>query len=190
MSGREARALLVGEERRRRSGAASSTPCWLSVSSTSSPASTPRLPSKRPPVRTVSMCEPVITGASDGSRAGAGGDDVADRVDRHVEAEVAHPRRRRGRGPSRSASVSARRAQPRSPFGPCTAPISPSASMRAHSRSPSTRRSVHGAGVAAIVSDRSRTWRSRAAPSHERVRTAPSNSSSPRSAVAAVGSPM
>ena len=89
-----------------------------SVSITSRPASTPRLPSKRPPVRTVSMCEPVITGAASGSRPGPGGDDVADRVDRR--------RRARGRAstpttrsrPSRSASVSARRAQPRSPFGP------------------------------------------------------------------------
>ena len=34
------------------------------------------------------------------------------------QAEVAHPRRRRDRGPARSASVSASRAQPRSPFGP------------------------------------------------------------------------
>ena len=67
-------------------------PCCSSVSTTSRPASTPRLPSKRPPVRTVSMCEPVITGAARGIGSRPGGDDVADRVDRHVEPEVAHPR--------------------------------------------------------------------------------------------------
>ena len=39
------------------------TPAPASVSTTSSPASTPRLPSYRPPVRTVSMWEPVMTGA-------------------------------------------------------------------------------------------------------------------------------
>ena len=42
----------------------------INVSSTSSPASTPRLPSNRPPVRTVSMCEPVITTGRLGSRPG------------------------------------------------------------------------------------------------------------------------
>ena len=66
-------------------------PCVSSVSITSRPASTPRLPSKRPPVATVSMCDPVITGAASGSRPGPRGDDVADLVDRHGEAEVAHP---------------------------------------------------------------------------------------------------
>ena len=43
--GREAGALLVGEERRRRAGGAGSMPARSSVSITSSPASTPRLPS-------------------------------------------------------------------------------------------------------------------------------------------------
>ena len=66
-------------------------PCCSSVSTTSSPASTPRLPSKRPPVATVSMCEPHITGAASGSVPGRVGHDVADGVDRHVEPEVAHP---------------------------------------------------------------------------------------------------
>ena len=43
-----------------------------------------------PPVRTVSMWEPVITGGP-GRSAGPGGHHVADGVDGDVEAEVAHP---------------------------------------------------------------------------------------------------
>ncbi len=41
--------------------------CLARVSTISNPASTPRLPSNRPPVRTVSMCEPTITAAAVGS---------------------------------------------------------------------------------------------------------------------------
>ena len=67
------------------------TPCCSSVSTTSSPASTPRLPSKRPPVATVSMCEPHITGAAVGSVPGRVATTLPIGVDRHVEAEVAHP---------------------------------------------------------------------------------------------------
>ena len=72
-------------------GCTVATPCCSSVSITSSPASTPRLPSKRPPVATVSMCEPVITGAAAGSVPGrvATTLPMASIVD--VEAEVAHP---------------------------------------------------------------------------------------------------
>ena len=44
------------------SGRSSSTPLSMAVSITSSAASTPRLPSYLPPVATVSMCEPIITG--------------------------------------------------------------------------------------------------------------------------------
>ena len=47
------------------SGCSVSTPASLSVSMTSSAASTPRLPSKRPPVRTVSMCDPAMTAGPD-----------------------------------------------------------------------------------------------------------------------------
>ncbi len=76
------------------SGRRNSTPAARTDSITSSPASTPRLPSNRPPVATVSICEPHRTGGrpdrcpqlSPHHR-----DHIADRIDRHVEPEVAHP---------------------------------------------------------------------------------------------------
>ena len=109
------------------------TPCCSSVSTTSSPASTPRLPSKRPPVATVSMCEPVITGAASGSVPGrvATTLPIASIATSRPRSRI-HPTTRSR--PARSASVSARRAQPSSPFGPLIAPISPSSTIRAHSR--------------------------------------------------------
>ena len=67
------------------------TPCCSRVSITSSPASTPRLPSKRPPVATVSMCEPGHHRRRGRVRPGTGSDDVADRIDPDVESEVGHP---------------------------------------------------------------------------------------------------
>ena len=88
--GREAAALLVGEERDRERMRRASTPAAITVSITSSPASTPSVPSKRPPVATVSMWLPVITGGSVRS-ARPGADDVADLVDVDAQAEVAHP---------------------------------------------------------------------------------------------------
>ncbi len=87
--GLEAGALLVGEERDAERSPGTRPARW-NVSITSSPASTPRLPSYRPPVRTVSMCEPVVTGAPLADLPGA--EHVADAVDLHTEAEIAHPR--------------------------------------------------------------------------------------------------
>ena len=156
---------------------------------TSRPASTPRLPSKRPPVRTVSMCEPVITGRSG-----------------RVACPAACRRRcrwrrssRRGRGrasttttrsrPSRSTSVSASRAQPalavRAVDGadlaerlePLPQPVAVDAADRADRRS--------SRGHLPEVERRDLAQRRR-----RTTCTEPSNSSAPRSAVAAVGSPM
>ena len=117
------------------------TPCCSSVSTTSSPASTPRLPSKRPPVATVSMCEPHITGAAVGSVPGRVATTLPiASIDRSMPRSRIHPTTRSR--PARSASLSARRAHPSSPFGPLIAPISPSSTSRAHNRAPSTRSSV------------------------------------------------
>jgi len=120
-------------------GCTVATPCCSSVSITSSPPSTPRLPSNRPPVRTVSMCEPTITAAACGL--------VPARVPTTLPTASTTTERPRSciqlstrSRPSRSASVSASRAEPRSPAAPCTAPTSPNASRRAHRRSPSMRR--------------------------------------------------
>ena len=66
-------------------------PSVSSVSMTSSPASTPRLPSKRPPVATVSMCDPVITAAAPGSVPGRVATTLPMASTVTVEAEVAHP---------------------------------------------------------------------------------------------------
>ena len=135
-------------------------PCCSSVSMTSSPASTPRLPSKRPPVR-----HGVDVRARHHRRrrrvgAGPGGDDVADGVDGDVEPEVAHPAddevaalagRRRSAPGGRSP---ARRPGPRWPRSR-RAPR-----CRAHRRSPSTRRSAR-------PRSRARGRCSKAAISHE-----------------------
>ena len=88
--GREPAALLVGEERDRERALELDARRRSTVSITSSPASTPRVPSKRPPVATVSMWLPVSTGGSVRS-AGQVPDDVADLVDVDAQAEVAHP---------------------------------------------------------------------------------------------------
>ncbi len=88
--------------------------------------------------------------------------------------------------PSRSASVRARRALPRVPSGPSMAPSSASASRRPRRRPPSIRTS---AGSSVTAGRGARTPPPRPAPS-ARPCTAASNSSLPRSAVAAVGSPI
>ena len=88
--GREPAALLVGEERDRERVLELDAGARSTVSITSSPASTPSVPSKRPPVATVSMWLPVSTGGSE--RVGRpGADDVADLVDVDPQAEIAHP---------------------------------------------------------------------------------------------------
>ena len=128
--------------------------CVISVSSTSSPASTPRLPSKRPPVRTVSMCEPVITAGRLGSRPGRVANDVADRVDRarraRGRASTSRPGRgRRGRRRSapagRSPARRRARARRRSRRAPRSAPQSRSMSIRSVARRrPSSASEVEG----------------------------------------------
>ncbi|CAB3709431.1 hypothetical protein LMG3431_05904 [Achromobacter pestifer] len=49
-------------------GCSSSMPCSCMVRATSMPASTPMMPSKRPPAMTVSQCEPVAMGLRAGLR--------------------------------------------------------------------------------------------------------------------------
>ena len=159
--GREPGALLVGEERHRDRVASVAMPCCSSVSITSSPASTPRLPSKRPPVRTVSMCEPVITGAAVGSRPGARGDDVADRIDARRRGRGRASSRPPGRGPRGRRRSSASRAQPRSPFGPMHGA---DLAERLDARPRAGRCRSAASLPVVIVSDRSRTRRSRPAP--------------------------
>ena len=72
------------------SGRRVTTPASSSVSMTSSPARTPSAPSYRPPVSTVSMWLPIMTGRAV-LEAAPHAHDIADRVDRDGEAEVAHP---------------------------------------------------------------------------------------------------
>ena len=147
------------------------TPCCSRVSITSSPASTPRLPSNRPPVATVSMCDPVITGAAVGSvpRRVATTLPMASMATSSPRSRIQPTTRSR---PARSSSVRARRAQPSSPSGPLIAPTSPSSTSRAHSRSPSTRsssaRRAHPAGAR-----RRRSRRARRRTLRRRRRTAP-----------------
>ena len=135
------------------SGRSVATPAWSSVSTISSPASTPRLPSKRPPVPTVSMCEPTITGASVGSEPAR----VATTLP-IASIATSRPRSRihattRSR-PARSSSVSASRALPHSPFGPSIRPIWPSSSIRPRRRSVSIRSSDHSDRPALISAHR------------------------------------
>ena len=180
--GCEAGALLVGEERDLRSADGVVRSCCASVSTISSPASTPRLPSKRPPVRTVSMCEPTITAAAVGSLPGACGDDVADGVDRHVHAEIAHPRHHE--------------------IATLAIDVGQRQAGRSHARrSDRGRRRSHRALRVAATTDRHRRAdRATSAIGHrpksndeisrsasQNDCTEPANSSAPRSAVAAVG---
>src|SRR5271166_4139986 len=71
------------------SGRGVTTPASSSVWTISSPARTPSAPSKRPPVRTVSMWLPTHRQAVLATATEA--HDIADRVDRDGEAQFAHP---------------------------------------------------------------------------------------------------
>ena len=115
-------------------GRCSSRPALITDSMTSSPASTPRFPSKRPPVATVSICEPVITG---GNPDACG---IVAMTFPTPSIDTSSPRSRihfttRSR-PRPSSAVSASRADPRSPAAPTIAPISASSSRRCNKRSP------------------------------------------------------
>ena len=120
------------------SGRSNSTPALITDSITSRPANTPRFPSKRPPVATVSIWEPVITGDN------PDGCGIVAMTLPTPSIEMSRPRSRihfttRSR-PWPSSAVRARRADPRSPSAPTIAPISASSSRRCNKRSPLTAR--------------------------------------------------
>ncbi len=114
-------------------GCSVSMPASLSVAMTSSPASTPRLPSKRPPVRTVSMCDPVIT-AGPATRPARVPTTLpmASIVTANPSSRIQWQTRSR---PALSSSESARRAQP----PPSMAPMAASSAKRRCRRAPSMR---------------------------------------------------
>ena len=62
--GTKLRALLVVPDRRLKGTLAFRSPASSTASSASKAASTPKIPSKRPPVGWVSLCEPLTTGAT------------------------------------------------------------------------------------------------------------------------------
>ena len=114
------------------SGRGGVRPACMRVSITSMPARTPRLPSNRPPVRTVSMCEPVITGRPAPTCQVPTTLPTASTTTSRPRSRIHVTTRSR---PSRSASVRARRHEPPPSMGPTRA----NSSRRANRRAPDTR---------------------------------------------------